>query len=139
VKEGAVELDRAAKTGKVDVTLNMAGVNSGIPALDKHLASPDFFDAAQFPTAKFVSDKLTFSGDKLAEVSGQLTLRGKTLPVTLKANNFNCYANPMYKREVCGGDFETTIKRSLWGVNYGLNYGFADDIRLQVQVEGIKQ
>ena len=57
----------------------------------------------------------------------------------MKANNFNCYANPMYKREVCGGDFETTIKRSLWGVNYGLNYGFADDIRLQVQVEGIKQ
>ena len=139
VKEGSVQLDRAAKTGKVDVTLDVAAVNSGIPPLDKHLASADFFDAAQFPTAKFVGDKLTFNGDKLAEVSGQLTLRGKTQPVTLKANNFNCYQNPMFKREVCGGDFETTIKRSLWGVNYGLNYGFADDIRLQVQVEGIKQ
>ena len=76
------------------------------------------------PDRRFVADKFSFNGDKVSEVAGTLTLMGKTHPVTLKATNFNCYQNPMLKREVCGGDFETTIQRSLWGVNYGLNYGF---------------
>ena len=59
--------------------------------LDKHLQSADFFDAAKFPSAKFVGDKFVFNGDKVSEVAGTLTLRGKTMPVTLKASNFNCY------------------------------------------------
>jgi len=56
----------------------------------------------------------------------------------LKASRFNCYDNPFFKREVCGGDFETTIQRSLWGSTYGLP-GIPDNIRLVVQVEAIKQ
>jgi polyisoprenoid-binding protein YceI len=44
----------------------------------------------------------------------------------------------MLKREVCGGDFETTIKRSQWGMAYGIGYS-SDDVRLQVQVEAVKQ
>ena len=59
--------------------------------------------------------------------------------VTLSASNFNCYDNPMLKREVCGGDFETTLKRSDWGVSYGLTYGIPDNVRLLVQVEAVKQ
>jgi polyisoprenoid-binding protein YceI len=47
--------------------------------------------------------------------------------------------NPMLKREVCGGDFETTLKRSQWGVNYGLEVGVPDDVRLLIQVEAVKQ
>jgi polyisoprenoid-binding protein YceI len=66
-------------------------------------------------------------------------LLGKTHPVTLKATNFNCYMNPMLKREVCGGDFETTIVRSQWGMGWGLNMGMPDNVRLVVQVEAIKQ
>lgn len=139
VKEGTVQIDRAAKTGAVDITIDVANVGTGIAAMDKHLKGPDFFDTEKHPTGRFVADKLTFNGDKVTEVSGALTLLGKTHPVTLKASNFNCYQNPMLKREVCGGDFETTIKRSLWGVNYGLQYGFADDIKLQIQVEGVRQ
>jgi polyisoprenoid-binding protein YceI len=138
-KEGSVTLDRAAKSGKVEVTFETGSVNSGVPALNTHLMSKDFFDSANFPTAKFVGDKFTFDGDKVTEVSGTLTMLGKTNPVTLKAVHFNCYQNPMLKREVCGGDFDTTITRSLWGVNYGLNYGFSDQIHLLVQVEAVKQ
>jgi polyisoprenoid-binding protein YceI len=59
--------------------------------------------------------------------------------VTLKANRFNCYLNPMFKREVCGGDFETVIQRSQWGVNYGLPAVAPDNVRLVVQVEAVKQ
>lgn len=138
-KEGSVSFDRAAKTGKVEITIDLASVNTGVAPLNKHLQSKDFFNVAEFPTAKFVGDKFSFDGDKVSAVSGTLTMRGKTAPVTLKASNFNCYTNPMLKREVCGGDFETTLKRSLWGVDYGLNFGFPDDVRLLVQVEAIKQ
>ncbi len=138
-KQGTVEFDRAAKTGKVDISIDVTSVNSGTPQFDKHLQSADLFDAAKHPTIKFVSDKFSFNGDKVSEVSGQLTLLGKTAPVTLKATQFNCYDSPMLKREVCGGDFETTIDRTQWGVNYGIDWGFTKNVRLVVQIEAIKQ
>lgn len=138
-KEGTVQLDRAAKTGRVEITLNTSSINTGTEPFNKHLQSKDFFNAAEFPTAKFVGDKFVFNGDKVAEVGGTLTLLGKTNPLTLKATRFNCYENPMLKRQVCGGDFEATIVRSQYGMGWGLNYGFPDNVRLLVQVEAIKQ
>ena len=138
-KEGTVQIDRAAKTGKVEIAFDMNGINTGTAAFDKHLQSDDFFAVAKFPTAKFVGDKFVFNGDKVAEVAGQLTLKDKTHPVTLKASNFNCYQNPMLKREVCGGDFETTIDRTQWGIDYGLAWGFPKQVKLLIQVEAIRQ
>lgn len=138
-KQGTVEFDRAAKTGKVELTIDMASISSGTAAFDKHLKSADIFNVEAHPTAKFVADKFVFNGDKVAEVQGSLTLAGKTNPITLKATHFNCYDSPMLKREVCGGDFEATLVRSQYGVNYGLNWGFADNVRLVIQVEAVKQ
>lgn len=138
-KEGTVQFDRAGKSGKVDITIDTTSVNSGTAPFDKHLKSAEILNTEAFPTAKFVGDKFSFNGDKVSEVAGQLTLNGKTNPVTLKASNFNCYQNPMLKREVCGGDFETTITRSQFGVNYGLQYGFPDAMKLIIQVEAVKQ
>ena len=138
-KQGSVEFERAAKTGKVDITIDTTSVNTGTPPFDKHLQSADLFDAAKHPTIKFVSDKFSFNGDKVSEVTGQLTLLGKTAPVTLKATQFNCYDSPMLKREVCGGDFETTIDRTQWGMNYGVEWGFPKNVRLVVQIEAVKQ
>jgi polyisoprenoid-binding protein YceI len=138
-KTGAVQFDKAGKAGKVDITIETGSINTGTAAFDKHLQSKDFFNSAEHPTARFVADKFSFSGDKVSEVAGSLTLLGKTHPVTLKATNFGCYMNPMLKVEVCGGDFETTIVRSQWGMTWGLNFGIIDNVRLVVQVEGIKQ
>jgi len=139
-KEGTVQFDRAAKTGKVDISIDVASINTGTDAFSKHLQSADLLNAAQFPKARFVSDKFAFNGDKVAEVSGQFTLLGKTQPVTLKANKFNCYPNPMLnKRETCGGDFEATIDRTAYGLNYGIDWGFAKNVRLVVQIEAVKQ
>jgi len=137
-KEGTVTLDKAAKTGKVEVTIDTSSINTGVGPFDGHLKSKDFFNVAEHPTAKFTGDKLTFDGDKVKSVAGTLTLAGVSQPVTLTASNFNCYTNPMLKREVCGGDFETTIKRSEFGVKYGLP-GIPDDVRLLIQVEAVKQ
>ena len=138
-KEGSVQMDRAAKTGKLEVTIDTTSINSGTAAFDKHLQSADIFDAAKHPTIKFVSDKFVFNGDKVTEIMGNLTLLGKTQPVTQKASQFNCYQSPMLKREVCGGDFETTIDRTAFGMNYGVDWGFPKNVRLIVQAEGIKQ
>ena len=138
-KQGSVQLDKAAKSGKVEISFDTTSVNSGTPAFDKHLQSADLFDSAKHPTMKFVADKFVFNGDKVASVEGQLTLLGKTGPLTLKANQFNCYDSPMLKREVCGGDFEATIDRTQWGMNYGVEWGFPKNVRLVVQIEAVKQ
>ena len=138
-KDGMVTLDRAAKTGNVEFTIDMASISSGLATFDTHLKSKDFFNVTEAPTAKFSGDKLSFNGDKLSSVTGMLTLLGKTHPVTLTATHFNCYEHPMLKREVCGGDFETTITRTQWGMSFGLNYGIPDSVKLLVQVEAVKQ
>lgn len=138
-KEGSVTLDKAGKSGHAEIAIDMAAIDTGVPALDKHLKSADFFNVAEFPGAKFVGDKFSFNGDKLSSVAGELTLLGKTLPVTLNATNFNCYINPMLKREACGGDFEATLQRSQWGMGYGMAFGLPDSVHLLIQIEAIKQ
>jgi polyisoprenoid-binding protein YceI len=138
-KEGTAQLDKAAKTGKVAVTIDTTSINTGFDAFNKHLQSADLFDTAKYPTIQFVGDKFTFTGDKVNSIAGNLTLMGKTQPVTLQATQFNCYQNPMLKREVCGGDFEATIDRTAFGMNFGLAYGFPKEVKLVIQVEAIKQ
>ena len=138
--DGEITLDKAAKSGKVDVTIDMSSINTGIAPFNNHLKGPDFFDVANHPTARFVGDQLKFDGDKVIEVAGNMTIRGKTNPVVLKATSYNCYENPRLKREVCGGDFETVIKRSAYDVNWGLVEKFtSDDIKVTIQAEAIKQ
>ena len=138
-KEGTLEFDRAARTGKIAIDIFTGSINSGTVFFDKFLTSFSMFDSATFPTARFEADQFRFEGDKVNEVAGSFTLLGKTHPLTLKATNFNCYQHPTLKREVCGGDFETTLDRSLYGMNYGLIFGFSKFVRLVIQVEAIKE
>ncbi|MBA4263377.1 MAG: polyisoprenoid-binding protein [Comamonadaceae bacterium] len=138
-KEGKISFDKAAKTGSVDISFEVASVNTGTAMFDKHLTSADILNAEKFPKARFVSSRFHFNGDKVSAVDGNLTLLGKTQPVTLKASQFNCFDSPMLKREVCGGDFEATIDRTAFGVDYGVNWGFPKNVRLVLQVEAVKQ
>ena len=138
-KEGTVQFDRAGKTGKVDLTIDATSISTGTPPFDKHLQGADLFNAAKFPTIQFSADQFRFNGDKVSEIGGKLTMLGQTHPVTLKANNFNCYQSPMLKREVCGGDFEATIDRTQWGLDYGVSFGQPKNVRLIIQAEAIKQ
>ena len=137
-KAGSITYDKAAKAGTAEITIDMASISTGVAPFDGHLKSNDFFAAEQFPQAKFVGSQFKFDGDKLSEVVGELTLRGVTKPATLKATGFGCYDHPRLKREVCGGDFETTIVRSQFDMKYCLP-GIPDNIRLVVQVEAVKQ
>jgi polyisoprenoid-binding protein YceI len=136
---GTVTVDKVAKTGTLDVTVDTTSLDTGTAAFTKHISSEEILNVAANPTAHLVATKFTFNGDKVSEIAGNLTLNGKTNPVVLKAQNYNCYNSPMIKREVCGGDFDTTIVRSQYGVSYGLNYGFPDAVHLVIQVEAVKQ
>lgn len=137
-KSGTIVIDPVAKTGQIEINIDMASISTGTPSFDGHLKSKDFFNAEAFPTATFKSTKIKFDGDKIDEVEGTLTMLGKTVPVTLDAEHYGCFDHPRLKRQVCGGDFETTIKRSDFGMTYGLPV-IPDNIKLEIQVEGIRQ
>ncbi|MDP2401108.1 MAG: YceI family protein, partial [Actinomycetota bacterium] len=138
-KDGTVKFDKVARTGQVDITLEMASINTGTEAFDKHLRTADFFDVEKHPTARFTADRFVFNSDQLAQVVGSLTLMGKVHPLTLHAQRFGCVENPMLKREVCGGDFQAVLDRTLFGMEYGIPRGVAKEVRLTLQVEAILQ
>jgi polyisoprenoid-binding protein YceI len=137
-KEGSVVMDRAAKTGKADITLDLTTLSAASSGLEGTLKGERLFNVAQGPTARFVADTFTFAGDALVSVAGTLTILGKSQPTTLKATRFNCYENAQLKREVCGGDFTGSVKRSAFGLGFGPTIA-PDDVGLLVQVEAIRE
>ena len=137
--KGTVMLDRAAKTGTVDVTIDPASVQTGNPQLDKHLLGDDFFDVAKYPTATYKGTQIIFEGDTPKEVVGDFTMRGVTRPLKLEIASFKCIQHPVLKREVCGVEAEATFNRDDYGMDSGKKFGFSMKTTLHIQAEGIKQ
>ena len=136
---GSVRFDPVAKAGQFDITVQVDSLYSGSKGFDAHLKTADLFDAARYPTLRFVSDRMVFDGERLVEVPGQLTLLGQTHPVTLKANQFRCYPNQRAKAEACGGDFEAVIDRTQWGMNYLVDAGMPRNVRITATIEALRQ
>jgi polyisoprenoid-binding protein YceI len=132
---GTVVIDRAAKTGTVDITIDTTSIDVGHDKLQDHLKSPDFFDVQKFPTATYKGKLAAFQGDAPTEVQGELTLHGVTRPVTLKVNSFKCMTHPMKKKEFCGADASATINREDFGMAWGKSFGFKMETKLAIQVE----
>ena len=135
---GKVVYDKDAKSGSIEVTVDMSSINFGMPKLDEHAKSAEMFDVAKFPTATYSGKFTKFNGASPTEAEGTLTMHGVTKPVTLKIDSFLCKQNPMSKKEVCGADATATVNRADFGVNYGDKYGFKQEVKLQIQVEGVK-
>lgn len=135
---GNVVLDRAAKTGSLDIVIDATSIDFGHAKMNEHAKSKDLFNVERFPTATYKSKSIKFDGDKPVSVDGELTLLGVTKPVTLTINKFKCIQHPMLKREVCGADVSADFKRSDFGLTYGMNYGFSPDVKLAIQVEAVK-
>jgi polyisoprenoid-binding protein YceI len=135
---GKITLDRASKSGSVDVTIDTESVDSGFPVFNGHLKGEDFFNTEKFPTITFKSDKLHFNGDKLASVDGNLTIKGITKPVTLEITSFQCMAHPMLKKDACGANAVTKIKRTEFNAGKYAPY-VGDDVTLTIAVEAIKE
>jgi polyisoprenoid-binding protein YceI len=134
---GKIMLDIAAKKGSADVTIDATSIDSGVPKLDDHLKSEDFFNVAKNPTITFKSSSFAFDGDNVKSATGELTMNGVTRPVTLTANLFKCAPHPVTKKPQCGGDFQANVKRSDFGIKYGIPL-VADDVTLHIPVESIK-
>lgn len=142
---GKVTIDRAAKTGSIEVKVPTATISTGDAkrtdggrSRDEHLRTTDFFNVAEYPDMTFKSTKMNFVGDKVASIDGTLTLLGTSKPVTLTATSFNCGANPMSKKEMCGTDLTATIKRSDFGMKYALP-AIGDEVKLMIAVEAYKE
>lgn len=134
---GSVVLDRAAKTGSIDILIDADSIDFGHDGMNAHAKKDDIFDVAKYPTVTYKSKSVTFKGDVPASIEGELTLHGVTKPVTLTINKFKCIEHPMHKKEVCGADASATFNRGDFGVSKGLPR-FAPEVKLSIQVEALK-
>jgi len=131
---GTLTLDEdKPENSKVDVKIAISSLVTGLPKLDEHLSSKDFFDVAQFPTAAFVSDKVTVTGKDTATVSGVLTLHGVAKPVTLDVK-LNKIGENMMKKKTAGFSLTTTLKRSDFGMNAYLP-ALGDEVKIGIESE----
>jgi polyisoprenoid-binding protein YceI len=135
---GTVTLDAEARTGTVDVVIDTATIDFAHDKLNEHASSPEILDVAKYPTAEYKGKFAEFANGSPRTVTGVLTLHGVTKPVTLTINSFKCIQHPMLKKQVCGADASGSFNRADFGVNYGQQYGFKQDVLLHIQVEGVK-
>jgi polyisoprenoid-binding protein YceI len=134
---GTVTLDKAAKTGSLNIVIDTASVDFGHSKLNEHVRGEDFLNATKFPTATYKADSFKFDGDKPVAVMGEFTLMGVTKPLTLNINAFKCITHPMLKREVCGADASGEFKRTDFGMTKYVP-PFDPVIKLFIQVEAVK-
>lgn len=141
---GKATLDKAAKTGSLELTIDTVSVTTGdndkgsrARSRDEHLRSADFFNVAEFPKATYKSTKVVFTGDNPSAIEGNLTLLGVTKPVNLTIERFKCNAASGNNKERCGGNATGKFKRSDFGMKFGVpNIG--DEITLLVSFEALK-
>jgi polyisoprenoid-binding protein YceI len=135
---GEVVWDRRAGRAEIGLAIPTASVDTGLKFLDKRLCAADLLDCAAYPQAWFVAT--TFRHDPvrlgITAVRGEFTLHGVSQPLELSAERFGCRQPAAGGPEVCGGDFVAELRRSDFGITFGLPF-VADRVVLRVQVEGI--
>jgi polyisoprenoid-binding protein YceI len=143
---GKFTLDRAAKTGSLDLTVETASINAADNekgnrqrSRDDHLRSPDFFNVTEYPRMTYKSTSVKFNGDNLATVEGSLTLLGVTKPLVLQLERWKCGPHPFNKKEMCGGNASGTLKRSDFGMKFGLPVAVSDEIKLMIGFEAYRE
>ena len=135
---GKIVIDRAAKTGSVDIAIDMTSVNTGSALFNQHIQGEDFLDTAKHPTATFKSTAMRFDGDKPAAIDGNLTIKGITKPVTLTVTSFHCMPHPILKNDACGANATTKVKRTDFNAGkYAPHVG--DEVTITLAVEAVKQ
>jgi polyisoprenoid-binding protein YceI len=134
---GKIVLDRAARTGSVEVAIDAKSVNTGYPLFNEHIQGEDFFSTTAYPTINFKSTKVKFKGDRPVAVEGNLTIKGITRPVSLKVTSFHAMPHPMVQKDAIGANAVARIKRSEF--NMGKHAPFvSDDVTLTIAVEAVK-
>jgi polyisoprenoid-binding protein YceI len=130
---GTVTFDPAAKTGAVDLVIDTKSVDTGSELFNGHIQGTDFLDTAQYPTATFRSSSVKFDGDKPVSVTGDLTLKGVTKPVTLNITSFK-HGPDMMKKDAIGANATATIKRSDFNMTKYVPM-VGDEVTLTIAIE----
>lgn len=125
-------------SSSVDVGIRTASINMDDQKWEKHLRSEDFFNVQKYPVMGFKSTKVEQTGERQALIHGDLTLLGVTRPVTLEATFNKAGVHPKSKQYVAGFSARTVVKRSEFGMNYGVPM-LGDDVEVRLEVEGIRQ
>ena len=130
---GTFDFDAAKpENSSISVEIPISSLSTGVTKLDDHMRSPDFFDAAQFPTATFKSTKVTATGEGKLDVAGDLTIHGVTRPVVLAVT-----INKIGKKgdkDAAGFDASVTIKRSEFGIAKYVP-AVSDEVRIAITTE----
>ena len=134
---GTVVLDKAAGSGRVDITIDTGSVDYGLDEMNEHARAETLLDTARWPQATYTGTLAGFVDGKPTRADGTLTLRGVSKPVVLTLNSFKCMPHPQHKRELCGADASATIQRDDFGMDAGKDYGFDMAVTLRIQVEAV--
>lgn len=134
---GDLVVDTPEKS-RIKVDIKTDSVDTKHEGLDKHLKSPDFFNAVQFPTMSFTSTAISLNPSGEGSVAGNLTLRGVTKPVTFKLKQIGVGNGPRGDTRV-GYVATSVIKRSDFGIAYGIPKAATDEVELRINIESIKQ
>jgi polyisoprenoid-binding protein YceI len=140
---GQIQLDEAnPEKSSVQVTIKAASVDTANKQRDTDLRSPNFFDAAKYPEITFKSKSVTKTGDKTANITGDLTMHGVTKEVVLKAELLGKGAG-MQGKTVTGWDASTALKRSEFGLSWNKAVEgtqiVGDDVQIDLHVEADKK
>ncbi len=135
---GKIVLDRAAKTGSVDVTIDAKSINTGYALFNQHIQAEDYFHTEKFPSIGFKSTAVKFDGDKPVAIEGTLTIKGVSKPVTLTVTSFHAMPHPMLKKDAIGANASTTVKRSEFNMGKNVPY-VSDEVKINIAVEAIKE
>ncbi len=133
---GTVQYTDGSKTGlEIEVVVAIDSVDSGSEKLDGHLKSEQFFFAEKYPTATFKSTSSQRTGKRTYEVSGEFTMRGVSKPLTVTVDWLG--TSESRRGRTCGLETSFSVKRSDYGINYGLPGDFlGDDTKIIVAMEG---
>lgn len=131
---GSIEYDPEQRSGRIDIRIDAASLDTGLDARDTVLRGEDWFDTQAFPDILFRSQKLIFSDDRLSAVEGQLVLRGQIRPIRLDIVRFKCGLNLVNRKRGCGADAQASLRRSDFGLANGIPF-VGDEVRVRIQVE----
>jgi polyisoprenoid-binding protein YceI len=134
---GQIVYDKATGTGAVDLVVHTDSVDFGLAQMNTVAKGETLFDVEKYPYARYTGQLSGAVNGQPTQVLGELTLHGKTLPVTLAILKFKCMPHPLFKRELCGADALATINREAFGIDAGKAYGFDMGVTLRIQVEAL--
>ncbi|GGF59699.1 YceI family protein [Alteromonas lipolytica] len=133
--EGTITYDAdKPASSSIAISVSIDTVDTFVDKLTEEFKSADWFNAAQYPKATFVSKKVVAKGDNKFSVTGDLTIKGTTKTVTMAATLNGAGEHPMSKKQAVGFDAQTVIKRSDFGIDQYVPY-VGDEITLRLTTE----